>query len=359
MDEMNVFAVIMAGGQGRRLWPLSRLGRPKQFLALTRSGRTLLQETVRRAREVVGSISNVLVVTQAQHAALAQEQLPELPPENLVAEPESKNTAACLALAAFILKQRQPQAVMIVLPVDHLFADEQPWLKAIQEAIHFAASGDYLTTIGIPPQSPDPNYGYIRLGGRLNEPTDYPVFEARQFIEKPAREKAEALLRSGDVLWNTGTFAWQVPVFLEAVRRFQPQVYKSLDSMRGTLSGKALRQVYLNFPDISVDYAILEKADRVAAVRGSFQRLDVGSLNALLEIWPQDASGNISLGQVLSKESRGNIVYTDQGLVGLLGVEDLVVIRSGEIVLVCRRERAAEVKRLVDELPANGWGQYL
>ncbi len=359
MSERLVFAVIMAGGQGVRLWPLSRASRPKQFLALTSSGRTLLQDAVRRATELTGSIQNVLVTAQSGQADLVREQLPDLPPENLLLEPVGRNTAPCLALAAFHLRSRAPDAVMAVLPVDHVFVDEQPWFDAARAAVDYAGANGMLVTIGLTPQSPSSSFGYLHLGQALEERRTCPVHRVLEFIEKPDRARAEAFLASGEYLWNTGTFAWRVSTFWQAVATHLPQVASALERWGASPAPDALASIYPAFENISVDYAIMEKSDNVAAVRGAFQRIDVGSLGNLSELWPGDAQSNAVLGEVLADDSRENIIYTDEGLVGLLGVQGLVVVRAGDVVLVCPRERAGEVRGLLEQLRRSGKERYL
>ncbi len=359
MSERPVFAVIMAGGQGMRLWPLSRASRPKQFLALTSSGRTLLQDAVRRATELTGSIKNVLVTAQSGQAGLVREQLPDLPAENLLLEPVGRNTAPCLALAAFHLRSRAPDAVMSILPVDHVFMDEQSWFEAVRTAVAYAGESGMLVTIGLTPHSPSSSFGYLHLGQALEERRTCPVYRVQEFIEKPALARAEAFLASGEYLWNTGTFAWRVSTFWRAVTTHLPQVASALERWGALPSVEALESIYPAFENISVDYAIMEKSPDVAAVRGAFQRIDVGSLGNLSELWPGDAQGNAVLGEALASDSQENIIYTDEGLVGLLGVQGLVVVRAGDVVLVCPRERAGEIRGLVEQLRRSGQERYL
>jgi len=359
MRERPVFAVIMAGGQGVRLWPLSRASRPKQFLALTSSGRTLLQDAVRRATELTGSIHNVLVTAQSGQASLVREQLPGLPPENLLLEPVGRNTAPCLALAAFHLRSRAPDAVMAILPVDHAFVDEQPWFDAVHAAVDYAGANPLLVTIGLTPQSPLSSFGYLHLGQPLEERCTCAIHQVQEFIEKPDRARAETFLASGEYLWNTGTFAWQVSTFWRAVETHLPHVASALEGLGAPPVPGALESIYPAFENISVDYAIMEKSANVAAVRGAFQRIDVGSLGNLSELWPGDAQGNAALGEVMVGDSQENIVYTDEGLVGLLGVQGLVVVRAGDVVLVCSRERVGEVRGLVEQLRRSGKERYL
>ena len=351
-----VFAVILAGGAGTRLWPLSRMAFPKQFLALGEGGHTLLQGAFRRAKMLVGTPDNVLVVGQQRHVALLRQQLPSLPTENIILEPMGRNTAACIGLVALALQQRGSEGVMAILPADHLFEDEKPWLEAVQVAVSFAGRTDQLVAIGIPPEEPSSSYGYLHLGEVLGRETAPLVYGVKRFIEKPHRDLAGKFYASDEYLWNTGTFAWRITVFLRSLEQHMPELYQGLLAIAE--NPERLEQIYSNFESVSVDYGVMEKSSHVAAVRGSFQRIDVGSLPTLSKIWRRDSHGNAILGTLADVDSQNNIIYSDAGLVGLIGVQDMVVIRQGEVILVCPKERAQEVKELVAALGEQGLDRY-
>jgi len=359
MTLRPVFSVVMAGGQGTRLWPLSRESRPKQFLSLTGDRRTLLQATVRRAVEAAGSLERVLVVARADQAGLVQEQLPGLPEMNLLLEPFGRNTAACIALAALWIEKISPEAVMAVFPSDHLYEDENAWQAAVEAALSYASQTDSLVAIGLPPAYPSTGYGYMKTGRLLSTTDQHPVLEVLEFVEKPPLEQARKYLESGQYLWNIGTFAWQVGVFQEALERHLPATYAGLAAAGDYLNNpELLASVYEPIEDISVDYAVLEKENRVAVVRGSFRRIDVGTLASLDEVLPIDEQGNATSGEMLLRDSQDNIIFSDEGLVGLIGLQDTIVIRKGEIILVCPKDRAGEVKELVKQLEEKGFQQY-
>jgi mannose-1-phosphate guanylyltransferase len=351
-----VFAVVMAGGQGKRLWPLSREAFPKQFLTLQLQAGSLLQQAVRRAAEIVGTLEHVLVVSQAQHARLVAQQLPDLPQWNVLLEPMGRNTAACIGLAALEIRRRAPQAVMAVFPADHLFEDERPWKQAVRAAIAAAGQSGRLVAIGIPPSRASTSYGYLRLGEALGKQAGLEIYAVREYAEKPDAARAARYLESGEYLWNTGTFAWRVTALQEALQKHLPQLASGLEQIAADPS--RLEQIYAQLPDISIDYGVMEKASQVAAVRGAFTRLDVGSLTGLAELWPQDARGNAIMGALLEKDSQDNLVYSDEGLVCLIGVQDLVIVRQGDVLLVCPKERAGEVKQVVEGLEAAGMGRF-
>ena len=364
MSVTSVFVVILAGGQGTRLWPISRKAHPKQFLDLTGNGRSLLQETVRRALELTGSIRQVLVLTQSAHASLVREQVAALPEENLLIEPVGRNTASSLGLAAVSLSQElgspgSSSAVMLTLPVDHMFKDEEPWYKAVRIAIDVARQTNSLVAIGLQPSYPATGFGYQHLGDTIDLDLPLAVHTIQEFVEKPSKEVAQTFLESGQYLWNTGTYAWKVDVFLAALELHAPQLFSGLKSLGSPLDAALMTKMYPTFANISVDRAVMEKAENVLTVRANFERIDVGSLGSLSEIWQSDAKGNVSMGQVFAQDSQDNIVYSDHGLVTLLGVKDLIVIRAGEIILVCPKDKAQEIKNVVAELTRRGQEAYL
>lgn len=364
ISENPVYAVILAGGQGTRLWPISRKAYPKQFLHLTGNGSSMLQETVRRALVLTGSIQQVLILTQAAHIRLVNEQVPDLPEENVLIEPVGRNTAACLGLAAVQLSQsidsQQPgQAVMVSLPVDHLFLDEEPWFLAVRTAIAAATRTDDLVAIGVRPDFPSSAYGYQQLGNQADLGLTLPVHTLRKFIEKPSASMAKTFIESGEYLWNTGTYAWKVDTFLAALKVHAIDLYKGLNSLGHPIDRVKLAQVYPGFEDVSVDHAVMEKAANSLTVQAGFKRIDVGTLTSLAEILPKDEDGNACLGSVMIQDSQHNIAYVDEGLAVLVGVKDLIVVRAGNVVLVCPKDRAHEIKKIVAVLPKEGKEKFL
>jgi mannose-1-phosphate guanylyltransferase len=351
-----IYTVLLAGGQGTRLWPLSRRAHPKQFLAFKRGEPTLLQGAARHAVQISGAWERVLVLVQEEHAGIARAQLPELPAENLIVEPVGRSTAASIGLAAITLEKRLPGTLMAVLPSDHLFSDERPWLAALHAALGFAARHERLVTLGIQPQDPSSNYGYLHLGQELAHLQGCRVYDVQAFVEKPEPALARAFCESGEYLWNTGTFVWQTSVFLAAVEQHMPGLFAGLQ--RIAADPGALAAVYPALEDISVDYGIMENAAGVAVVRGDFERIDVGNLSTLASLLERDAQGNAIEGLLVEKDSHTNMIYSDEGLVGLIGVQDMIVVRKGDVVLVCPKERAWEVKNLVAALAEKNLDKF-
>lgn len=359
MSGLHPFVVLLAGGQGTRLWPLSRRDRPKQFLDLTGNGHSLLQDAMRRALTLCGSPEKVLVVSLAEHAGLVRQQLPDLPESNLLLEPVGRNTAASLGLAALHLERTAPGSLMLCLPVDHLFADERPWLEAADCAMQAADQTGALTAIGLKPARADSAYGYQRLGVKLDLSLPLDVFQLTDFVEKPSLERAQAFVEGGEYLWNTGTYAWKVDVFIQALTELAPELLQDLRTLSWPLEQAQIEKVYARLAEIPVDRAVIEKAGNRVTIQAAFERIDVGSLASLAEIWSKDSRGNASLGDLLCNDSQGNTVFNPDGLVALVGVDDLVVVKTDQVILVCPRDRVAQVKEVVNNLRDRGMERYL
>ncbi len=350
----NIFAVIMAGGSGTRFWPASRAARPKQFLPIS-GARPMIEETVRRLDGLV-PLERILVVTAASQADLVRAALPELPAANIVAEPEARNTAACVALAARAVSERDPDAVQIILPADHIIEPTDRFQATLEAACRTARSGDVLVTFGIQPDHPATGYGYIEVGQELERQDGLPVYQVQRFVEKPDLARAEEFLASGRMLWNSGMFAWTSRSILAAYRRHLPDL---LDGLESVGPDRPLEEVYLTLPSLPVDIGILEKADNVRMLAIDYRWSDVGSWDALPEVHPPDSDGNhVVLGagaKLVSEQSSGCVVYADgDEVVALVGVEGLVVVRSGDATLICPRGRTQEVKKIVDRLKEEG-----
>jgi mannose-1-phosphate guanylyltransferase len=365
MDRPNNAAiVIMAGGSGERFWPLSNPRVPKQLLRI-HEGRTLLDLAFERACGLVSG-NCVYVVAGGHLRAAILEALPDLAPENYIVEPEARNTAACLGLAACRIERRHgAEAVMGVLTADHLIGDPEIFRDTVSVALTHAAESEDLVTIGMPPTRAETAFGYLELGGKLDSipaPSgEVSIFRVARFTEKPDRERAEGFLRHGGYLWNSGMFFWRVSVVFGAFERYQPQMSELWSTLRAApeeREGEILQAGFGSVPALPIDTAIMERAENVAAVQGAFSWEDVGSWDALDRVRSGDAGGNRTFGDVVAFESTRNIVYNAAGGGGaapvvLFGVDDLIVVRAAEAILVMPKSRAQDVKRLLKAVKAG------
>jgi mannose-1-phosphate guanylyltransferase len=350
----SLHAVILAGGKGTRFWPKSRARRPKQLLSIV-SEQSMVQETVSRLAPLVSS-DRVWVVTGTEHEEEIREQLPGVPGDHIVVEPIGRNTAPAIALAAHRIGRSDPEATMIVLPADHHISVPDRFREVLGRAIEIAEREELLVTIGITPSAPEPGYGYIERGA----PLPGGGWRVARFTEKPSRERAAELVASGRHLWNAGIFVWRVGVIRSALARHLPEVDRAIAAIVSAWGDDAaFARVYAEVEDQSIDYGVLEKAQNVAVVEGEFGWDDIGSWTALMRLWPADAHGNVSRGRVIAIDSGKNVVVADERLVALVGVEDLVVVDTGDAVLVCSRERAQDIRLIVEELGRRGWKENL
>ncbi len=351
------FAIVMAGGSGTRFWPASRARRPKQFLALSGTQESLLQATVRRARALVGR-DRVLVVTNARHESATREQLPDLPAENLLFEPVGRNTAPCIAWATAVAHERAEQALIAVLPADSHIGDEAAFGMTLERAMN-AAQGGALVTIGVTPTRPETGYGYVELGATLSDG----VHRVAAFVEKPNRELALSYLASGRHLWNSGMFFFRSDAMLDAIARALPELATFVHDWQ--LAAPSERAVFVTssfaqLPAVSIDYGVMEKERELAVVPGDFGWDDVGSFSAAWQLAQKDAQGNAARGDALFEDAHGCYTSAPDGkLVALLGVHDLVVVDTEDAVLVMPRERAQEVRTIIDALTKTGRTRHL
>jgi len=352
-------AVIPAGGSGTRLWPLSRAAHPKFLHALTGTELTLIQATVDRL-VTLAPPERIHVVTGGAHAASVARQLPAVPEENIVVEPGPRDSAPAIGLAAALIARRDPDAIMGSFAADHLIADPAAFVDVVRVAID-AAADDYLVTVGITPTEAATGYGYIRHGAPLRAPGSLAVSE---FKEKPSADVARSYVESGEYVWNAGMFVWRVSALLAEIERQLPALHAGLTRIAAAWDqpdrDAVLAEVWPELPKISIDHGVMEGAaarGRVATVPGAFGWNDVGDWDTLGEILPADADGNVlvSGGTLLASDTKGAIVVAGSGrTIAILGMRDVVVVDTADAVLVCPRDRAQQVKSIVDELKSRG-----
>ena len=351
-DVRTIVPVILSGGSGTRLWPMSRPERPKQFLALTAEA-TMLQLTAERTRHVM--FGAPIVVANAAHAETVEEQLAaiEMAPAAVILEPLARNTAPAIALAALAVED--PAAAILVMPSDHAIADVDRFREAIDAALPMVESG-WLVTFGITPDAPETGYGYIKIA----EPLAPGVHRVDRFVEKPKRDVAEAMLASGDHAWNGGIFLFRADMFLEALAAHAPDMLGAAQRAMGGAKREGVRihpdkQAFADSPSDSIDYAVMEKADRVAVVPVSMGWSDVGSWDALHALSACDEGGNSCRGdEALLIDTENCLVRSDHARVAMVGVKDLIVIASGRDVLILPRGQSQDVKKVVEALKGRG-----
>lgn len=339
----NAYVCILAGGEGTRLWPLSRGHRPKQILPLS-GERSLIQQTVDRVLPLLPA-ERILVVTERSHADDLRRQLPELPLQNVVVEATRRNTAAALLLGALHVEARDPDATWASLHADAYIGDDDEFRRTLAAALEAASAGEFLVTTGIRPQHPATGYGYIHQAEKLRVVQGYPLHRVERFVEKPDLDTARQYVQSGDYLWNPGVFVWKNTTLLAAFERLQPEIYRVLRSA-------PLDHIDLVYPDApkqTIDNGILEVADNVATIPATFRWSDIGSWAELWDSQDKDEQRNVArgAGRHIAVDTRSTFVYAESRTVATVGVQDLVIVETADAVFVCPRERSQDVKLVV------------
>ncbi len=360
----HTYAVIMAGGGGTRLWPLSRRDKPKQMLPLIEEHRTLFQATVERLRGLLPGDRIYVVTVDGQMESL-REQSPEIPAENFLAEPAPRGTASVVGLAAVTLRARDPQAMMAVLPADHFIRNRDLFHLLIRVAVDVAEK-DYLVTLGITPTYAATGYGYIQRGEPIPERVIYPVYRVSKFKEKPNEAQARLMLSTGDHSWNSGMFVWKADAILAEIGRQLPGLGSALDEIAAG-QGSARREEIIQrvWPDletVTVDYGVMEHADKVAVLpAGGLEWSDVGTWDSLFDVLLPDEDGNIVYaGQHIAEDTHNSLVYGQGGdrLVVTIGVDELIIVDAGDVLLVCHKDHAQKVRNIVDGLRNSEMEKY-
>jgi len=350
------YAVILAGGKGERFWPMSTSRRPKQLLSLV-GDRPLLAQAVERLEGLIPP-DRVFIITSADLVEASRAAAPELPPDQVIGEPFGRDTAAAAALGAALVKARDPKGVFAILTADHIIGDLDVYRATLRESMKRAASEDVLITIGVQPDEPSTGYGYIEAGPLHAEQDGVAFHKALQFIEKPNVEKAKSYLATGTFYWNSGMFIWSVASLEKAFRKFRPALVELMEDVRPSIGTPGfddqLRKAYDRLEKISIDYALMEKADNILMVRGSFAWDDVGAWPALENHFDADADGNVVIGEAAAVDSARNIIVSKGHLTAMIGVHDLVVVQTEGVTLICPKSRAQDVKKLVEQVKQTG-----
>ena len=350
----------MAGGIGSRFWPISRTGHPKQFHDVLGVGRSMLQTTVDRFASVVPP-ERVFVVTNRDYAALVQEQLPDVPAQNILGEPVGRNTAPCIAWACYRIAQLDPTATVVVTPADHVVLREEVFLRTIAEALTAARSRDILLTLGIQPSRPDTGYGYIQfLDGAPGER----IRKVKTFTEKPDRALAEVFVKSGEFLWNSGLFIWNLPTILSGLRAHLSEVTEIFEegaNVWGTPAEAAfIETAYSRCRNVSIDYGLMEKADNVFVLPADFGWSDLGTWDSLYSLAEKDEAANVVDGDALLYDTTGCVIKTPKDrLVVVQGLENFIVVEHDNVLLICRRDQEQRVKEFVSDAKAKRGAGYL
>jgi mannose-1-phosphate guanylyltransferase len=351
-------AVIMAGGIGSRFWPRSRKKKPKQVLNIFGSN-TLLQETVDRISELI-PLSEILIVTTAELTEHIRNQLPDLKEKNIIIEPVGRNTAPCIGLAAWEIATRDPDGIMVVLPADHLISDRQRFIHCLEQAIDTARNDDSLVTIGITPTQPETGYGYIQFDPGDVKPSG--AYGVKTFAEKPGLETAERFLKSGDFLWNSGIFIWSVKRILAEIEHSLPELFAALlaiDELEGKHKNTQYDHIYGGLRPISIDYGVMERAQNVAVVKGDFSWSDIGNWAEVYRLSPKDSAGNVNLNGHILIDTSNCLIDSSDRLVATVGINDMIIINTQDALLICHRDHAQNVKRVVELMERKKLDEYL
>ncbi len=358
----SLYGVIMAGGRGTRFWPLSRERLPKQLVRLI-GPQTLFEATIERLKPLIPA-ERLLIVTGANHARTIRSHCAELPRENILVEPEGRNTAPCIGLAASEIARREQGAAMGVFPADHLITKERTFRQLLKAAAGLLrAHPDALVTFGMQPTHPATGYGYIKRGAEVARAGGHTVFAVERFVEKPDSATARRYVKSPRYFWNGGIFLWRVETIREAFARYLPELAAGLEAVDGALgrrdTARRLRTIYPGLPAISIDFGVMERAETALVIPCDVGWSDVGSWKSLAEVLEVDEEGNVSVGHHVGVETAGTVVFSPKGLVATIGVEDLIVVVTEDAVLVCPKDRDQDVRRLVEKLQAKGLERYL
>ncbi|MCX8019759.1 MAG: sugar phosphate nucleotidyltransferase [Chitinophagaceae bacterium] len=355
------YVAIMAGGIGSRFWPVSRAGFPKQFLDILGIGKTLIQQTFERYARLV-PVENIYIITSAEYVPVVKQQIPDIPGQNILSEPSRKNTAPCIAYISFKLIQKDPEALMIAAPADNLIPETDEFIKTARKAFDFVSHVNALVTIGVKPTYPNTGYGYIQHDTLEAAPG---IYKVKTFTEKPNEELAKTFIASGDFLWNAGIFTWKVKNILSALEKYEPDLYELFYTEKEKFNTphehEALQSIYPQCTNISIDYAVMEKADNVYLIPASFSWSDLGTWNSAWENKEKDYFGNAVVGKnVMIIDAVNCMVHApDNKLVVLQGLNDFIVIDTKDVLLICQKNKEQDIKDYVAEIKRTKGEKFL
>lgn len=362
----NNYSIIMAGGIGSRFWPWSTTEKPKQFLDIFGTGKTLIEQTFERINRICPA-ENILIVTNELYRETIQNLLPEIPKENILCEPCRRNTAPCIAYGAYWIKKRNPEARILVAPSDHVILKEDKFIDIVNKGFEFATFNNALLTIGINPNRPETGYGYIQadMNNALEKIDGYNFYKVAKFTEKPNHEKAEQFLKSGDYFWNAGIFIWSVPSILKAFNQYLPDIIAEFEPFKNDFGtnkeAEAIKKIYENCQSMSVDYGIMEKADNVHVVTADIGWSDVGTWGALHELSVKDEANNTADNpSMILNEISNSIVKLPKGKIAVIdGLDDYIVVDDEKALLICRKSNEQKIREFVNEVKKRFGEDYV
>ncbi len=356
---MKITALIMAGGRGERFWPKSRKNMPKQFLSLTDDGKTMIQLTVERISSVV-DMEDIYIATNKDYKELVRSQLPGIPEKNILCEPVGRNTAPCIGLGAVHMAKKYDDAIMLVLPSDHLIKFNKMFLSVLKDSCDVAEKDRNLVTIGITPTYAETGYGYIKFDSHVMEGRAYKV---DRFVEKPSLEVAKEYLETEEYLWNSGMFVWKLSSILYNLERFMPETFAGLKRIQASIGTPeeedVLRKEFAQFQSQSIDYGIMEKAENIYTVPGTFGWDDVGSWLAVERIRKSNEMGNVVSGNIITVGTHNCIIQGEKKLIATVGLEDLVIVDTEDATLICAKDSTADIKKVLENLKICNRDEYI
>ncbi len=361
MQNKHHYVAIMAGGIGSRFWPMSRTAYPKQFLDVLNTGKTLIQWTYERYTQFIPA-ENIYIVTSEEYVSIVEKQLPNLPKENILAEPSKKNTAPCIAYISFKLAQKDPLATFVVAPSDHLILEQENFQKIVEQSLDFVSNIKALATLGIKPTNPNTGYGYIQYEGLE---VSKGVYKVKTFTEKPTGEIAASFLASGDFLWNAGIFAWKASTVIAAFEKYQPEMFELFDGEKANFNTpaekKSIQKIYPQCVNISIDIAIMEKADNVYVIPASFGWSDLGTWNSAYENMEKDYFANAvaSDNVIVIDATKCMINAPKDKLIVVQGLDDFIVVDTKDVLLICSKEKEQSIKEYVAEVKRHKGDKYI